>query len=171
MIDMFYRKTRDVIVETATLVKGIITTQDKMQQDIGVHIEDDKAHFEEMGKIIKECTEQCPESKRFNEYMAISSDTLKRIEDKNDVCHKATSESRRHSDKRQDDYIRKLDALTTEKKTVRQIALDVVKVVTLLVAIGGLVFGIIKYNEHHQAEDDKKIEGLLNAILDHKDGN
>ncbi len=162
---MFWLKTRDIIVETATIVKGL-------KDDFKGHQEDNREDIDGLYKVIKECHETCPESDRFNDYITEANGTLKRIEKKYDAYHKEVKETKLEVEKRQDDYLKKLETIKDEvkgikqaKKTFRQIMGDIGKIIGYLILLGGLVVGILKYCEAKKTTEGVKIEMLLEQII------
>jgi hypothetical protein len=169
---MLFRKTRDIIVETATLIKGVKESQDTMQKDFKNHISAEDEKIDGLYNVIKECHESCSESDRFNDYIKEANGTLKRIELKYDNYHQDTKETKLKMDKRQDDYLAKLQtikdevkSMVQEKKTFRQVLADGGKILGYIVIIAGLVFGIIRYTEARKAREDIGIEKLLKEII------
>jgi hypothetical protein len=171
-IKMLFRKTRDIIVETATLIKGVKDSQEIMQKDFKNHQADEDTKIDGLYKVIKDCHETCPESERFNDYITEANGTLKRIETKYDNYHKESKVTKLKMEKRQDDYMAKLQTIKDEvsgiiqaKKTFRQVMADVGKILGYIVLIGGLIFGIIQYTEAKKARGDVNIEKLLKEII------
>jgi Mg2+ and Co2+ transporter CorA len=172
VIKMFWQKTRDIIVETATIVKGVKETQDTMQQDFKDHIVDEDKRDSKLYKLIGDCHDNCPETVRFDKYIKDANGTLKRIEEKYDTYHKEAKQTKLKVEKRQDDYLKKLQTIKDEvrtmcdaKKTFRQIMADIGKVVGVICLIGGLVFGIIRYCEAKKTTEDVEIEKLLKELI------
>lgn len=162
---MLFRKTRDMIVETATIVRGLKT-------NFKDHGDDNRKDIDGLYKVIKECHESCPEKDRFDEYIKAANGTLLRIEKKYDEYHKAAKQAKTAMDKRQDDYLTKLGDIKDEvkgmkqaKKTFRQIMADIGKVVACLCVIGGLVFGIVRYTDAKKTKEGMKIEKLLKELI------
>lgn len=178
---MFFRKTRDVIIETATIVKGLKTDFKSHEDSEGVNI-DKLYEFVErkvdgIRNTIQECHESCPETERFNEHTKTQNGTLLRIEKKYDEYHKtsriSTKNLKESMDKRQDDYLKKLDGVKEEvkamreaKKTARQVWADIGKVLVYICVVGGLLFGIMRYYDSKKAAETKKIEILLEELID-----
>ncbi len=170
-------KTRDIIIETSTIVRGVKENQDTIIKDFKAHIEGEDKKNAEFHKVIKECTETCLETERLDEHVKAVNGSLKRIEQKQEDYHKETKDTKVKLETRQDDYLKKLAGLSNEvkdmkvgKKTIRDFLSDVGKFATVLCVIGGLVFGVIKYCESKKAEEDVKIEKLLNQIVSEQKG-
>ena len=144
---MFFQKTRDIIVETATIVKGVKDSQDVLQKDFKEHVADGERKTANLYKVIKECHEQCPEKQSFDNYVKTQNGTLLRIEKKYDKYHEEVSN------------------IKVAKKTFRQIMSDIGKGIGCLCLLGGLVFGIIRYCEAKKTTEDVKIEMLLEEII------
>jgi hypothetical protein len=164
-IKMLFRKTRDIIVETATIVKGL-------KEAFAGHVNDNRTDIDGLYKVIKECHETCPESDRFNDYIKDANGTLKRIEEKYDDYHKAAKEAKKAVEKRQDDYLAKLQTIKDEvkgmtqaKKTFRQTMGDIGKFAGYIILIAGFVFGIVRYCEVKKIKEDVKIEKLLKELI------
>lgn len=171
-LKMLFRKTRDIIVETATIVKGVKETQETMQKDFKDHIVDEDKRDGKLYKLIRECHDNCPETERFNEYIKDANGTLKRIETKYDDYHLEAKETKLSVEKRQDDYLAKLQTVKDDikgikdaKKTFRQIMGDIGKVTGYLILAGGLLFGILRYMEAKKSTEDVKIEKLLEELI------
>lgn len=166
---MWFKKTRDMIIETATIVRGL-------KGDFKEHGNDNKEDIAGLYKVIKECHESCPEKDRFDDYIKEANGTLKRIEDKYDDYHidtkKAAKNSRLSMEKRQDDYLAKLQTIKDEvtdmkqaKKTFRQVMADMAKIAACVGVIAGVLFGIVRYTDAKKKTEDVKIEQLLNQII------
>ena len=178
---MFGRKTRDLIVETATIVKGLKTDFKSHEEAEDAKIDNlylfvDKK-VDSIHQTIKDCHESCPETDRFNQYTQAQNGTLLRIEKKYDTYHVAAklSASNLKADlgKRQDDYLKKLDGVKEEvkamreaKKTKRQVWADIGKVVGYTCIVAALLFGIMRYYDGKKAAENKKIEMLLEKLVD-----
>lgn len=75
-------------------------------------------------------------------------------------------------EKRQDDYLAKLQTIKDDvkdmkqaKKTFRQVMADMAKIAAFVGIIAGVVFGIIRYTDSKKTTEDVKIEKLLNEII------
>lgn len=169
---MLFRKTRDIIVETATLVKGVSDSQATMASDFKEHIASEDKKIDGLYDAIKECSTSCTQEDRFNDYIKDANGTLKRIEKKQEENHKDAKKTKLQLEGRQDDYLKKLQSvqdevksITSAKKTFRQIMADIGKILGLLLVLGGLVVGIIRYCEAKKTTEDVKIERLLDEII------
>lgn len=169
---MLWKRTRDIIIETAAIVNGL-------KDDFKSHTDDNREDIDGLYKVIKECHESCPESARFDEYIKGANGTLLRIEKKFIAAELEAKEVKKGFEKRQDDYLAKLDTIKDEvkgtaqaKKTFRQVMGDIGKVTGYLILFGGLVFGIMRYcevaNERKNSLGDVKIEKLLKQLLEEK---
>lgn len=165
VLKMFWRKTKDIIVETATIVKGL-------KGDFKAHVDDNKNDIEGLYKVIKECHESCPEKERLDTYITVGGETLKRIEDNYDDYHRENQDTKKDIARRQDDYLAKLQTIKDEvkgikqeKKTFWQVMAGIGKAVTVVILLGGLVVGIIRYCEMKRQGGDVKIEKLLKELI------
>lgn len=169
---MFFQKTRDLIVETATIVKGVKDSQEELQRDFKNHVTNEEKRTVRLYDTIKECHENCSESDRFNKYIKDANGTLKRIEDKYDDKYKEDNLTKLKVEKRHEDYTDKLQAIKDEvkgmkqaKKTFRQVMADIGKIIGCVVVVAGLIFGIVQYCEARKTKEDVKIEKLLEEII------
>ncbi len=144
---MLFKKTRDIIVETATLVRGVKESQAGLQQDFKDHVAEEDKRDSKLYKVIKECHENCPESERFDKYITDANGTLKRIETK------------------YDDYHDEIKGMKQARKTFRQTMADMGKIAACIGVCAGVVFGIIRYTEAKKTTEGVKIEKLLNEII------
>jgi hypothetical protein len=170
---MLFRKTRDIIIETATLVKGVAVSQSTMLEDFKSHIADEEKKIDGLYEVIKKCSEHCSQEDRFNDYIKDANGTLKRIEKKQDDNHTEAKRTKLQLETRQDDYLKKLQIvqdevkrITTAKKTFREIMGDIGKVAGIIILLSGLVVGIIRYCEAKKTNEDMKIEKLLDKIIE-----
>lgn len=178
---MFGRKTRDLIVETATIAKGL--KKDFKAHEDGEEVKFDKLYtfvdekIESVHTVVRECHETCPETERFNDHVKVQNGTLLRIEKKHDeyylIAKTSTKKLKESMDKRQDDYLKSLAGVKDEvkaireaKKTTRQVWADIGKVVGYICLICGLFFGIMRYYDSKKAAETKKIETLLEKLVD-----
>ena len=171
-LKMLFRKTRDIIIETATLVKGVKDSQDTMASDFKDHLSTEDKKIDGLYDAIKECSSNCSQEDRFNDYITDANGTLKRIEKKQEENHKEAKKTKLQLETRQDDYLKKLQAvqdevkgMATAKKTFREIMGDAGKVIGITLLLGGLVVGIIRYCEAKKSTEDMKIEKLLDEII------
>jgi hypothetical protein len=171
-LKMLFKKTRDLIVETATLVRGVKDSQNTMAKDFKSHIANEDKKIDGLYDAIKECSTSCTQEDRFNDYIKDANGTLKRIEKKQEENHKDAKKTKLQLEGRQDDYLKKLQSvqdevrgITSAKKTFRQVMADAGKIVGIVVLLSGLVFGIIQYCEAKKTTEDMKIEKLLDKII------
>lgn len=171
-LKMLFRKTRDIIVETATLVKGVSDSQTTMAKDFKDHIVSEDKKIDGLYDAIKECSSNCSQEDRFNDYITDANGTLKRIEKKQEANHQEAKKTKLQLETRQDDYLKKLQTvqdevkgITSAKKTFRQVMGDAGKIAGIVILLSGLVVGIIRYCEAKKTTEDMKIEKLLEKII------
>jgi hypothetical protein len=72
-LKMWGRKTRDIIIETAVVVRGL-------EKSLKAHDDDNDEKFEVIHDLIEKCSESCPAEKRFDNYVKNQNGSLSRIE-------------------------------------------------------------------------------------------
>jgi hypothetical protein len=70
---MWGLKTRDIIIETAVVVRGL-------EKSLKAHDDDNDEKFEVIHDLIEKCSEECPAEKRFDKYVKGQNGSLARIE-------------------------------------------------------------------------------------------
>ena len=147
---MWWSKTRDLVVETCTIVRAL-------DKDFKGHVADGIEKYDKICEIIKECHESCPESEKFQAHTKEQNGTLKRMERKYDTFYS-----------RQDTMETTLEAMKTAKKTKKELFAEIGKIVTVVCFVLGSYFAYQKHSESkrhdHEVENDKKIEVLLENV-------
>jgi predicted nuclease with TOPRIM domain len=149
---MFWNKTRDLVIETCTIVRGL-------QRDFKGHVEEGEDKYKKLCKIIKECHESCPETERFNTqterfntHTKEQNGTLKRMEEKYDTFFE-----------KQESMEITLTTIQTAKKTKKEIFTDVGKVVIIVCMVLGCYFAYLKH-AGPKKPDMVKIEAMLEKL-------
>jgi hypothetical protein len=151
-LKMFGQRTRDLIVETATIVK-------RVDKSLYAHNKDNEKKFEGIYDLIKDCHDSCPEKDRFEDHTKAQNGTLKRMETKYDTFYKE------HQDELSG-VKDKVKAMETVKKTKKEILTTWLIYFTITGIILGSTFGYLKYKSNCYQMENKKIEGLLEKILE-----
>lgn len=144
---MFWRKTRDIVVETCTIVKG-------MEKDFKDHVEEGETKYSNICKIIKDCHESCPETERFNTHTKDQNGTLKRMEKKIDVFFTEHTEVKNA-----------VEAMKTAKKTKKEVFVELGKIVTIVCILLGAYFTYMRHSEAKKP-DSTKIEKMIQKLID-----
>ncbi len=144
---MFWRKTRDVVVETYTIVMGL-------KKDFADHVAEGETKYTNICKIIEDCHESCPETERFNSHTKDQNGTLKRMEKKYDVFF---SEHSKVKDA--------VEAMKTAKKTKKEVFMELGKIVTIVCILLGAYFAYMRYSEAKKP-DNTKIEKMFQELID-----
>jgi hypothetical protein len=144
---MWWIKTRDLVVETCTIVKAL-------ERDFKSHVLDGVEKYNKLCNIIQDCHESCPESENFQRHTIEQNGTLKRIEAKYDVFYE------KHSKLEQ-----AIDDMRLAKKTKKEVFAEIGKVITIVCIVLGAYFGWQKYCDAKKSETDQRIEIMLQKLI------
>jgi hypothetical protein len=148
---MFGQKTRDLIVETATIVK-------RVEKNLFSHNKDNDKKFEGIYSLIKDCHEACPEKDRFDDHTKTQNGTLLRMENKYDSFYK-------EHQKELGGVKKKVNAMEVQKKTKREVLSTWLIYFTITGIILGSTFGYLRYKANCDKANDRKIEVMFEKIL------
>ena len=149
---MFGNKTRDLIVETATIVK-------RVDKSLFAHNKDNEKKFEGIYDLIKECHESCPEKDKFDSHTEAQNGTLRRMEKKYDTFYV-------EHQKELGGVKERVDAIETTKKTKKEVLCTWLIYFTIAGIITASVFGYLRYKDNCDKMENKKIEVMLERILE-----
>jgi hypothetical protein len=150
-LKMFGQKTRDLIVETATIVK-------RVDKSLFAHNKDNEKKFEGIYKLIKECTDSCPAEDKFDAHTKAQNGTLLRMERKYDSFYKE-HQSELGGVKN------KVSAMEVQKKTKREVLGSWLIYITIAGIITGSSFAYLRYKASNDRVNNKKIEVMFEKIL------
>jgi hypothetical protein len=142
---MFGRKTRDLIVETVTIVRGL-------KKDFTRHVDNEDDKIDRLYDAIKECHGDCPESDHISEQAS----TLGRMELKYDEFFKE------HGDVKA-----AVKAMADKKKTIKDLLKQAGMIIATIGVVTGIVLGILRYQSSKKPSvDTVKIEKMLEKLID-----
>ncbi len=166
---MFWRATRDILIETHTIVKtlGKSFTEHEKKQDEQVT---------ELHTLIKDCAGTCPEKETFDEYTNAQNGILLRMETKYDNFFTEHKQKLGKQSKKHDREIlntnldiakvkESIRDIKKAKKCRREIITDWCKYITITGVILGTLFGFLRYQEAQKKAEAVKIEKMLEQIL------
>jgi hypothetical protein len=148
---MFGQKTRDLIVETATIVK-------RVEKNLSAHNKDNEKKFEGIHSLIKECTDSCPAEDKFDAHTKAQNGTLLRMEKKYDSFYT-------EHQKELGGVKNKISAIEVQKKTKKEILSTWLIYFTITGIILGSAFGYLRYKANNDKVNNKKIEVMFEKIL------
>ncbi len=153
---MLWRKTRDLIVETVTIVKGIEVRFDTFDTKFEAHIKDEDEKIDSLHKVIVDCHESCPEKENFDRHTEEQNGTLKRMEKKYDNFFSEHTEVKKI-----------VEAMKTAKKTKKETFVELGRIITIVCLVVGAWFAYMKYCDSKKpASDVSKIEKMLEKLLE-----
>lgn len=141
---MFGRKTRDLIVETATIVR-------RVDRSLVDHNKDNEEKFKGIHNLIKDCHDSCPEASHIKD----QNGTLVRMEKKYDAFYEDHAKIKGT-----------LAGIKTAKKTGREILSTCLIYITIIGIVLGSSFGYLRYKASYDKTENKKIEKMLEKILE-----
>jgi predicted RNA-binding protein with RPS1 domain len=150
---LFWKKTRDLVIETCTIVKGIEAKVDKIEDDFKAHVDDGIERYGAISLLIRECAESCPESGNLKKHSDEQQESLARIEKANNAFYK-----------KHDAIEHTLEAMKTAKKTKKELFAEAGKVIIIVCLVLGAYFAYARYN-NAKKPDNTKIEVMLEKIL------
>lgn len=150
---LFWKKTRDLVIETCTIVKGIEAKVDKIEDDFKSHVDDGIEKYGAISELIRECSESCPESGNMRKHSEEQQESLSRIEKANNAFYK------KHNTIEQT-----LEAMKTAKKTKKEIFAEAGKIIVIVCLVLGAYFAYCRYQDSKKP-DNTKIEVMLEKIL------
>ncbi len=151
---MLFRKTRDLVVETCTIVKGIEKRFDKLEEDFEGHVGDGVEKYDNICKIIKECHESCPESEKFDKHTKVQNGTLTRMEKKYDAFFN-----------KQEILEKAITGIKAAKKTKKELLAEIGKIVTVVCIILGVYFTWQRHVTAKKQGSTQKIEIMLEKLI------
>ncbi len=166
---MFWRATRDILVETHTIVK-------KVDKSFTEHEKKQDEQVTELHTLIKDCSGTCPEKETFDEYTKTQNGILLRMEKKYDTFFREHKQKLGKQSKKHDLAIldTNLDIAKVKesvrdikkaKKCRREIITDWCKYITITGVILGTLFGFLRYQVSQKKTETVKIEKMLEQIL------
>lgn len=148
---MFWGTSRDLIVETATILR-------RVEKNMHIHTTDNEKKFEAINELIKDCHETCPEKDRFDEYAEAQTGTLLRMEKKYDTFFREHSE--------EFGLVKnKVSDMYNAKKTRREMLCSWLAYITIIGIIIGSLFGYLKYESTQKNVSTQQIENMLEKII------
>jgi hypothetical protein len=166
---MLWRKTRDVVVETYTLVK-------KVDTDFGKHEKKQDKQVGELHKLIKDCKVSCPEKDNFLRYTSTQNGTLLRMEKKYDnffrehnalITKTESKLSRKVLDTNLEVAMVKesVNDIKKSKKCRKEIIAEWLKYIAITCVLIGTLVGVLRYQESVKKVQTVNIEKMLEQIL------
>lgn len=148
-LKMFWTKSRDILIETFTVVK-------RVEKNFNAHeIKQDK-QISGLHDLIKDCHESCPEKEQIEVDRKNQGDTLFRMEKKYDSFYKEHQVELGGVNE-------KMNALETTKVTKREILGTCLIYITIAGIITGSILGYMRYQK---TAETTKIEKMLEQILE-----
>ncbi len=166
---MFWRKSRDILVETFTIVQ-------RVELNFVEHEKKQDKQVADLYQVIKDCHEQCPEKENFDKYTLAQNGTLLRMEKKYDTFFREHNQKVGKVSKKYDREIlttnlevakvkESVKDIKKAKKCRREIITDWLKYITVACVIIGTVYGILRYEDSKKKLETLKIEKMLEQIL------
>ncbi len=139
---MFFGKTRDLLVETVTIVKGIDAT-------VTDHIKNEDKRFDDLHTAVEECRDSCSEAS----HIETQNGTLGRMEKKYDQFYVEHKEIKKA-----------VQDMKATKKTRKEIISETLKYVTIACVVIGAILGYMRYVDTKK-QDNAKVEKMLEELL------
>ncbi len=169
VVKMFGRKTRDMLVQTYTIVQ-------RVDENFTKHEDKQDAQVADLYQVIKDCHEQCPEKENFDNYTKAQNGTLLRIEKKYDTFFREHNQKIGKVAKKYDRAIlttnlevakvkESVGDIKKAKKCRREIITDWLKYVSVACVIIGTVYAVLRYENSKKKIETLKIEKMLEQIL------
>lgn len=166
---MFWRKTRDILVETHTIVK-------RVEKNFGEHEKKQDKQVTDLHGLIKDCHEACPEKENFDKHTNVQNGTLLRMEKKYDTFFREHNVKIGKVAKKYDKEIlntnlemakvkESVGDMKKTKKGRQEIITDWLKYIGIACVITGTLVGVLRYQESKKKAASVKIEKMLEQIL------
>ncbi len=166
---MFWRKSRDILVETFTIVQ-------RVELNFVEHEKKQDKQVIDLHQLIKDCHESCPEKDNFDEYTKTQNGTLLRMEKKYDTFFAEHKQKLGKQAKKHDREIlntnlevakvkESVGDINKGKKCRREIITEWIKYIGIACVIIGTLVGVLRYQDSVKKAESKKIEKMLEEIL------
>ncbi len=166
---MFWRKTRDILVETFTIVQ-------RVELNFVEHEKKQEEQVTDLHQLIKDCHESCPEKDNFDKYTQAQNGTLLRIEKKYDTFFrehnaKIGKVAKKHERAILDTNLNlakvkeSVGDMKKAKKCKKEIIQDWLKYIGIFCVILGTLFAFSRYQDSKEKAASSKIEKILEEIL------
>ncbi len=136
---MFWRKSRDILVETFTIVQ-------RVELNFQNHEDKNDKQISGLHKLIKECHETCPEKDNFDQYVQEKNDTLLRMETKYDLFFDEFTTVKKC-----------VNDMKVIKKTKGEILTTWLKYITIVGIIAGIIIGYLRYADTPKKKEAQTI--------------
>ncbi len=166
---MFWRKSRDILVETFTIVQ-------RVELNFVEHEKKQDKQVTDLYQVIKDCHEQCPEKENFDKHTLAQNGTLLRMEKKYDTFFREHNQKVGKVSKKYDREIlttnlevakvkESVGDIKKAKKCRREIITDWLKYIGIACVITGTLVGVLRYQDGKEKAESAKIEKMLEEIL------
>ncbi len=166
---MWFRKSRDILVETYTIVQ-------RVDKNFAEHEKKQDKQVTDLHDRIVECHQSCSEKDNFDKYTKAQNGTLLRIEKKYDTFFREHNVKIGKVAKKYDRTILETNLevakvkevvsnIKTAKKCKREIITDWLKYITIVCVIIGTLYGVLRYQSSQKAVESSKIAAMLEEIL------
>ena len=136
---MWWRKSRDILVETFTIVQ-------RVEQNFVTHEKKQDKQISGLHDLIRACHESCPEKENFDTYVRAQNGTLLRMEKKYDNFFKEFTKVRTT-----------VHDMNTVKKTKGDILTTWVKYTTITALVLGMLYGYLQICDTAKKKESQKI--------------
>ena len=136
---MFWRKSRDILVETFTIVQ-------RVELNFQNHEEKQDKQIGGLHDLIKECHGNCPEKENFDKYTKEQNGILKRMENKYDLFFGEFTTVKKC-----------VNDMKVIKKTKGEILTTWVKYLTIVGIISTIIIGYLRYTDTPKKKEAQTI--------------
>ncbi len=140
---MWWKTTRDIVVETITIVKGL-------RVDFSDHVEKEDSDRDRLFDAINKAHENCPESP----HILAQNGTLRDMRTENKETYEEVLRVKKS-----------VNDIKSRKLGRNELFQEAVKVLVIVCMLLGAFYGYSRYVKSQKASDDNKIEIMLDKIM------